>query len=147
MDRHTALLICAFFFTLLPGAPESQGQEAAVILPDIVKLAEYPPVARWSRLEGTATVRCVLDRAGAVVSAIPTQGPEVLAKHSAENARAWKFSIRDSKSDRFTVDLIYEYRLKGPESHRPQDESVTIQYPNRVIVVTNPPQVQTGEKQ
>ena len=94
-----ALYLALVVIFTLPEKPEYWLKDRTVMTvsekagPVILHMPDpiYPPQALRNSVEGSVTVKVVVDDGGVVTSATPVAGPEVLRDAAVESVRRWQF--------------------------------------------------------
>lgn len=110
----------------------------------------YPHLARQARIQGTVSIHLKISALGKVLDAqATTEDPSlkahpVLQSQALQLVRNWTFEcIGCPNNAGYDHTLVFIYRLEGKEA--PYNESrVTMDLPDTVTIITNPPQVETS---
>jgi TonB family protein len=107
----------------------------------VVKAAEtpiYPALARAARIEGTVLLKVKTD--GQVVVTVEAKdGHKMLREAAEQNVRTWRFYPHTPTS--FEVSFVY--RIGKLEVEGWSNSTVVMEFPTKVEVTTNAPQVET----
>jgi TonB family protein len=104
-----------------------------------ILVPRYPRLARIAQFQGTVTVNIQIGIDGTVVSAASSGPDELLRRASEENAKHWTFCpAQDATPRKHTI--TYVYKLEGPKEYYDSPPIVTIDLPDRVEIIGNPPE-------
>lgn len=99
----------------------------------------YPEIARTARISGEVIVSVKIDADGRVEAARALSGQLMLQEAAISNARLWRFAKAQGNK---SMSIRYEFRLRKNEVTTLPCTIVEFNFPNEVIVISNPSQVQ-----
>lgn len=105
-----------------------------------VESLHYPPLARQTLIKGEVKLSAMVDETGKVILPALSSGHPLLAEVALANIRKWTF--RPPKGGAITIEVTYEFVLRGQPEASPNEEFF-FDLPNHVLIVANPPEVQT----
>jgi TonB family protein len=109
----------------------------------------YPASARNARIQGVVRIRCLLNPDGSVQGVTIVSGHPILTAAVLENARQWRFGIRETLTGSEQAGLLtYEFKLTDPVCTGEYQEQFTFDEPNSVLVTSQFPcwRPDSGEK-
>lgn len=118
-----------------------EAADPPVLWPKHIEFVPYPPLAKQARIQGTVVVRCWIKKDGSVRAVDAISGHPLLAENSKGNALKWTFFVKGSGKSK-QVDLTYEYQLEGREQVYHSRNTMTVDFPYKVLVRARAPWVE-----
>src|SRR5581483_10065745 len=97
----------------------------------IVK-AQYPPLAKATKVSGSVVVELIVDERGQVESAKPISGPALHYSAAVESAKHWRFrpALFSDSPVKSISDVTFVFNLNGPSRYVMETENQTIVIPD-----------------
>lgn len=107
-----------------------------------ILVPRYPRLARLAQLQGAVTVKIEIGIDGTVVSTVSSGPDDLLRRASEENVQHWTFCRAPEGTGPRMYSLTYVYKLEGAKEYNGSPPIVSIDLPDRVEIIGNPPEPQ-----
>jgi TonB family protein len=124
------------FLLLAVGAPAQQ--EAGAIGVRRFVAPAYPLVARAARIQGEVRLEVEVEESGKVLRVLQSSGPGILVEYAKANVMRMLYTRLPMETH---VDVVYTFRLQGPEMESAPAPLVELASPFHVLVTSNLPNV------
>ena len=102
--------------------------------PRHIEPIQYPTAARLARWDGIVKARIKLDTEGNVAE-VTTTGKPLLSEAVRSSLKKWRFYHQGIDA----FDLTIEFKLLGNPRYYNAETLITYDFPDKIIVVTQPP--------
>ena len=122
-------------------------QENPLVVIKHFEKMDYPMLARQARLQGSISIHLTISSLGKVLDAQASTDDKLLRDHpllqseTVKLVRKWTFGcVNCAPNADYNDELIFVFRLEGPETGPNSKTLFKADSPNRFTVTTNPPQ-------
>ncbi|HXH50556.1 MAG TPA: energy transducer TonB [Terriglobia bacterium] len=129
------LMTLTILFVSLSSTFSGSGSHCAIGVRKLT-MPDYPNVARLAQISGDVHLMASITSDGHVEAVNVVDRAPILAKYARRNLLSWAFTCQPNGRK---LQVVYHYRLQGRKIYGIVVPTVSLETPNEILIVSNPP--------